>query len=186
MALFNTFIQRKSKVFKLHRKNIVKASKELKKIKRLKEEGMNKEIFHLLRYKISPYVFEEMILTAFQQAGAEIKRSSSYSGDGGIDGEVIINTSRYLIQTKKYKGYIKAVDVSKHVKICNRKRAKGFFVHSGMTGLKSKDFASGAPIAIVSGDSLISLLAGRENLSLLAKKADITLVGDVARKVEQV
>jgi restriction system protein len=145
---------------KPHRRNISAGNKSISKIQRMAGSGDYAGVFHFIRYSITPYVFEEMILTAFKRSGARIKRSPSYSGDGGIDGEVRIKGVRYLIQTKKYAEYIKAADVQKHIRICTRKRTKGFFVHSGETGGMSKNHAKESCVEIISGRELVDLLCG--------------------------
>ncbi|PIJ42321.1 restriction endonuclease, partial [Serratia sp. OPWLW2] len=52
--------------------------------------------------KINPYVFEELLLLAFERQGYAVIRNTSYSGDGGLDGQVIIEGKTYLIQAKRY------------------------------------------------------------------------------------
>jgi len=69
------------------------AAQQLKRLKRL--NTAQEQITHLR--SVNPYVFEEMILTALKQRGYPIKRNQRYSGDGGIDGQVIIKDHCYLI-----------------------------------------------------------------------------------------
>lgn len=52
--------------------------------------------------KINPYVFEELLLLAFERQGYAVQRNASYSGDGGLDGRVHINGECWLIQAKRY------------------------------------------------------------------------------------
>ena len=52
--------------------------------------------------KINPYVFEELLLLAFERRGMRVIRNSRYSGDGGLDGQVLIDGERWLIQAKRY------------------------------------------------------------------------------------
>lgn len=53
-----------------------------------------------MRYlrKINPYVFEELLLLALERQGLTVVRNASYSGDGGTDGQVIIDDECWLIQ----------------------------------------------------------------------------------------
>jgi restriction endonuclease Mrr len=44
--------------------------------------------------RISPYVFEELLLICRQDQGWQIQRNFSYSGDGGIDGRVAMVKDR--------------------------------------------------------------------------------------------
>ncbi len=56
--------------------------------------------------KINPYAFEELLLTCCQEQGWKIQRNFRYSNDGGLDGRVMIAGKLYLIQAKRYQGYI--------------------------------------------------------------------------------
>ncbi|WP_192840691.1 restriction endonuclease, partial [Enterobacter hormaechei] len=40
--------------------------------------------------KIDPFVFEELLLEGFEAHGFRTIRNKRYTGDGGIDGQVII------------------------------------------------------------------------------------------------
>lgn len=149
--------------YKQHKKNIRIAKKTLIRIKKLSKKNDHDEIFKLLRTKISPYVFEELVLTSFGQYGAKITRSPSYSGDGGIDGKVKIKGQTYLIQSKKYSGYIKASDTRNHISLCKSKGTRGYFVHTGLSGKMSKQAAHDSPVSIISDADLINLFTGRFN-----------------------
>ncbi|MFP1771066.1 restriction endonuclease [Lonsdalea quercina] len=59
--------------------------------------------------KIDPFTFEELLLEAFETHGFKIIRNKRYTGDGGIDGQVMIGKNRYLIQAKRYRGHIAQV-----------------------------------------------------------------------------
>ncbi|MDQ9315715.1 restriction endonuclease, partial [Escherichia marmotae] len=52
--------------------------------------------------KINPYVFEELLLLALKQQGMTVIHNPCYSGDGGLDGQVVINGERWLIQARRY------------------------------------------------------------------------------------
>lgn len=164
LVIFNI---KRSSPLKNHKKNISAGNKAIARIKRLEAKGKNAEIFHYIRTSVSPYVFEEMILTSFKRAGGKIKRSARYAGDGGVDGEVRVLSKRHLIQTKKYSEYIKASDVKSHINLCQKKRSKGFFVHSGETGRSSRLNVAGSPVKIISGKTLIDLLVGKLDISKL-------------------
>ena len=143
-----------------HKKNIKKARKIHHKIVKLSKKDNHDAIFKILHSKISPYVFEELVLTAFIQYGGKITRSASYSGDGGIDGKVKIKGKHYLIQSKKYFGYIKAADIKGHIALCRDKRALGFFIHSGLSGKMSKQATIDSPVTIIGREDLVSFLSG--------------------------
>ena len=109
--------------------------------------------------KVDPFTFEEMILTALEREGHSITRNQRYTGDGGIDGRVIINDTKYLVQTKRYKSHINPKDVSAFVLLCARQNRLGLFVHTGKTGPASRKAAAFDAIQIVSGAKLLCLLS---------------------------
>ncbi|EEH0738128.1 restriction endonuclease [Salmonella enterica] len=110
--------------------------------------------------KINPYVFEELLLLALEKQGLEVIRNRSYSGDGGLDGQVFINGERWLIQAKRYSRCISPQHVREFGELLAREGCCGFFVHTGRTGRKSLDSLRGYPqIQLVSGRRLLALLA---------------------------
>ncbi|ENN3466256.1 restriction endonuclease [Salmonella enterica] len=110
--------------------------------------------------KINPYVFEELLLLALEKRGLEVIRNRSYSGDGGLDGQVFINGERWLIQAKRYSRSISPQHVREFGELLAREGCRGFFVHTGRTGRKSLDSLRGYPqIQLVSGRRLLALLA---------------------------
>jgi restriction system protein len=147
-----------------HRQNIRASKKALRRIKKLESKGDIISIFNMLRSHISPYVFEELVLTSFSQYGARVIRSKRYSGDGGVDGEIIYKGEKILIQSKKYTHYIKAADTKRHISICSMKKSRGLFIHSGKSGKMSIDAVANSSVKIISGDDLIKLFSGKLNL----------------------
>ncbi|EIH3127995.1 restriction endonuclease [Salmonella enterica] len=110
--------------------------------------------------KINPYVFEELLLLALEKQGLEVIRNRSYSGDGGLDGQVFINGERWLIQAKRYSRSISPQHVREFGELLAREGGRGFFVHTGRTGRKSLDSLRGySQIQLVSGRRLLALLA---------------------------
>jgi restriction system protein len=81
-----------------HRRYRATAGRVLNKLNSLPGDGQR---LTYLR-KISPYVFEELLLSAFERQGLSVVRNASYSGDGGLDGQVIIDGEHWLIQAKRY------------------------------------------------------------------------------------
>lgn len=146
-----------------HKVKIKKASRVLKKIRSFQGPDRNARIFSYLR-KLDPFVFEELLLTAFKNQGFKIIRNRRYTGDGGIDGKVIDKTGRLiLIQAKRYGGYINELHIREFSNIINdhRKAVKGFFIHTGKTGSGSKRvFSSYEGIELISGSALIDLIDG--------------------------
>jgi len=112
--------------------------------------------------KVNPYVFEEMLLTAFSRQGYRIKRNARYSGDGGIDGQVWINDQRWLIQAKRYATSISSQHVLHFGERVRQERCRGFFIHTGRTGEMSREALLAVPdITLISGHRLLTLLSGR-------------------------
>lgn len=81
-----------------HRRYRATAGRVLNKLNSLPGDGQR---LTYLR-KISPYVFEELLLSAFERQGLTVVRNASYSADGGLDGRVIIDGEYWLIQAKRY------------------------------------------------------------------------------------
>jgi restriction system protein len=130
------------------------ATQQLKHLKRLNTP--EEQITHLRG--VNPYVFEEMILTALKHRGYQIKRNKRYSGDGGIDGQTIIEGHCYLIQAKRYANHINPAHVQSFARLCERRGRRGLFVHTGRTGKKSNRIAQFSEIEMISGDRLLNML----------------------------
>ncbi|GJK49706.1 hypothetical protein TUM17560_20830 [Serratia marcescens] len=84
--------------------------------------------------KINPYVFEELLLLAFERQGYAVIRNASYSGDGGLDGQVIIEGKTYLIQAKRYGRTITPSHITSFGALLRQYHCDGFFIHTGRTG----------------------------------------------------
>lgn len=108
--------------------------------------------------KVNPFVFEEMVLSAIKKQGHQITRNKRYTGDGGIDGRCVINGVPYLIQAKRYSTHINPAHVQDFARICQRRKTKGLFVHTGKTGAKSRNLARDHKIEMISGQRLLNLL----------------------------
>lgn len=111
--------------------------------------------------KINPYVFEELLLLAFERQGYPIQRNASYSGDGGLDGKVHINGECWLIQAKRYSRSITPAHVRDFEEVLMRMGLRGLFIHTGRTGQKSREASQATPqLKIISGQQLLNLLSG--------------------------
>ncbi len=116
------------------------------------------QAFAYLR-KINPFTFEELVLDGFERAGYRAVRNRRYSGDGGVDGRVIAEGKEYLVQCKRYRGYVSRQDVEDFSRVCTRLCRDGFFVHTGKTGNGSTETAQlFGNVTIVSGDSMLDLV----------------------------
>ena len=109
--------------------------------------------------KIDPFVFEELLLSAFEKKGFRIQRNKKYTGDGGIDGTIFdTNENKYLIQAKRYSNYINLAHLKAFEKLLEKNNCNGFFVHTGKTGKNSRTFSQKNKVIIISGTKLIDLL----------------------------
>jgi len=107
---------------------------------------------------INPYVFEELLLYAFQCKGYKTIHNHRYSGDGGIDGQVVIDGKRIPIQAKRYSSYIRHEHVAAFARIITlRRKPYGLFIHTGRTGKKGYE-PSSEIVRIISGEQLLNLL----------------------------
>ncbi len=146
-----------------HHRNIGKSKEILKKLRAFNGEYVDGRIVNYLK-KINPYVYEEILLTIFEERGYRIERNKRYSGDGGIDGKVFLNGKKYIIQAKRYKNYIKEEHI-KEFECCIRAMGAdgGFFVHTGKTGKEKMDRYRNGTIEIISGQKLVNFIKNREH-----------------------
>lgn len=164
-----------------HRRYRKRAAAALKQLPKLRDDAAR---MVWLR-KVSPYVFEEMLLTALYRQGFRIQRNIKYSGDDGMDGQVWIAGQHWLIQAKRYNRTISAQHVAAFGELTARKQCRGFFIHTGRTGEVSRVALSRYPdIQLISGQRLLQLLAGdrrwlnfHDNVQQLASQLSRTRSG---------
>ena len=119
----------------------------------------NPQRFGYLR-TINPFVFEEMILAAYEKQGHRVIRNKRYTGDGGIDGKVMLGGHLHLIQAKRYRGHISRKDLVEFTQLCESQRSYGLFIHTGKTGKETRQYAHSGPVTVISGEQLIRLMCG--------------------------
>jgi restriction system protein len=113
--------------------------------------------------KMNPYAFEELLLTCCQDQSWEIERNFKYSGDGGIDGRLTIAGRLYLIQAKRYRGYISPKHIRDFYQVIQGEKAMGgFFIHTGKTGEMSKELLREYRISLLSGQRLVNFVMGQK------------------------
>ncbi len=113
--------------------------------------------------KMNPYAFEELLLTCCHEQSWEIERNFRYSNDGGFDGRVTIAGKLYLIQAKRYRGYINPKHIHDFHRVIQREEAYGgFFIHSGKTGELAKELLWEYQISLVSGQRLVNFVLGQK------------------------
>ena len=116
------------------------------------------QAFSYLR-KVNPFTYEELVLDGFSRAGYGVRRNRRYTGDGGVDGRVTFEGEEYLVQCKRYRGYVSRRDVEDFSRLCTRECRKGFFVHTGKTGEGSWETAGAfGNVDIVSGARMLRLV----------------------------
>ena len=142
---------------KRHQWYIRRAKEVYRRINDNRNEYTDAQLLNYLRH-INPYVFEELLLLAFEQKGLKVVRNKRYSGDGGIDGHILVDKHKIPIQAKRYSGYIHKQDVVRFSRIVERKKVQfGYFIHTGKTGLLGGD-PSSSTVRIISGQRLVSLM----------------------------
>lgn len=105
--------------------------------------------------------FEELLLESFERRGHRVVRNSRYTGDGGIDGQVVIDGRIWLIQAKRYAGAIRPAHVQAFASLCAARGSPGLFIHTGHTGGSSRNaITQHAMVEIVSGRQLLALVSG--------------------------
>lgn len=144
------------KRFNRHKHNQGKAKTILKKIKAFEHQGQQ---INYLR-KIDPFVFEELLLDAFEFKGYKVVRNKRYTGDGGIDGIVYDkNGNKILIQAKRYSSYINPQHVTTFQNLLASKKAvKGFFIHTGKTSFNTRNQFKHTNVVLIGGSKLLDLI----------------------------
>lgn len=110
---------------------------------------------------MDPLAFEELLLECFERRGCKVARNHRYTGDGGVDGKIIIQGEVWLVQAKRYAGAIRPEHVDAFASLCRSKRMRGLFIHTGRTGPQSQTILGRhAHIEILSGERLLALIHG--------------------------
>lgn len=110
---------------------------------------------------MDPLAFEELLLEAFELRGHRVIRNRRYTGDGGVDGEVFISGTRFLVQAKRYRDAIRPEHVRDFADLCAARGRRGLFIHTGRTGGTSRViFEDCASVDVISGRTLLALLTG--------------------------
>jgi restriction system protein len=128
-------------------------------LSRLKEIGLARgpqAQFGYLR-KVSSIQFEEIILSGLEASGHQVKRNHRYTGDGGVDGQALIDGQWHLLQMKRYSSHINRKHLIEFVRLCESKKSKGLFVHSGRTGAGVARLG-GTSVKVISGDCLLKFI----------------------------
>lgn len=144
-----------------HQWNIQYGERVLQQIRSVAAEDKLPMVLGTLR-RINPYAFEELLMTYCMEQGWQIQRNFRYSNDGGVDGRVLIAEKLYLIQAKRYRGYLKSEHIREFGNVIQQEGASGgFFIHSGKTGSLSKELLFKCRINLISGQQLVNFVLGR-------------------------
>ncbi|WP_045764157.1 restriction endonuclease, partial [Xanthomonas albilineans] len=81
--------------------------------------------------KIDPLTFEELLLEAFERRGYPVERNTHYTGDGGVDGVVYLNGTRYLLQAKRYRKHVNRAHIVAFAQLLEFRGCRGIFIHTG-------------------------------------------------------
>ncbi|MFD2431520.1 restriction endonuclease [Sphingobium scionense] len=87
---------------------------------------------------MDPLAFEELLLESLERRGHKVTRNHRYTGDGGIDGQVVIEGAIWLIQAKRYAGIIRPDHVVAFQTLCQSRGCRSLFIHTGRTGLEAE------------------------------------------------
>jgi restriction system protein len=148
--------RRRSRIARHHKRTQAAASRALYTLDRIEHAGQKLSYLRTLR----PFVFEELLLDAYARRGHSIRRNRRYTGDGGVDGTVLIDGQLFLIQAKRYRGHIDPSHVREFIDIVRQRRCRGVFCHTGRTGPAARRIIGGAPeILLLSGTTLLRFLA---------------------------
>ncbi|MDF0489252.1 MAG: restriction endonuclease [Sphingobium sp.] len=110
---------------------------------------------------MDPLAFEELLLECFERRGCGVVRNRRYTGDGGLDGKVIIQGRTWLIQAKRYASAIRPEHVDGFATLCRSKGMPGLFIHTGRTGPSSRVlFDHHTHIEVISGERLLAPIQG--------------------------
>ena len=141
---------------------IKNAGRVLERIKTL--PGFPQKISYLR--KIDPFVFEELLLHAFEDAGFEISRNAKYTGDGGIDGRFCVDGRKFLIQAKRYSSWVSTAHIHQLDALAKKDGSLAVFCHTGKTRKQTLDtYKAHERVMIISGERLVSLVEGDTRLA---------------------
>ena len=145
-----------------HRRRIAQSRAVLRAVRRFTGDGYAARCLGYLR-SVDPLVFEEVVLSALEDAGLFVLRNKRYSGDGGIDGKVWLpGDGWYAVQSKRYGGHVNHQHVAAFGEaICHHGFGAGLFLHTGRSGGAVYPHLTRSKVVLVSGASLVQLVLGR-------------------------
>lgn len=145
-----------------HQRNVRRSRKVLRTVRGFREPAAFQQCFAYLR-KVEPLVFEDVVLSALEDAGLLVLRSRRYTGDGGIDGVVWLpGEGWFAVQVKRYRSYVDPAHVRAFGCVVRERGFDGgLFIHTGRSGAALYGDLSAHGIRLVSGNRLTQLVTGR-------------------------
>ncbi|APA68772.1 restriction endonuclease [Janthinobacterium sp. 1_2014MBL_MicDiv] len=145
-----------------HRRRVGQSRAVLRAVRQFEGEGYAARCLAYLR-SVDPLVFEEVVLSALEDAGLMVLRNQRYSGDGGIDGKVWLpGQGWYAVQSKRYGGHVNHHHVAAFGEaIRHLGFGAGLFLHTGRSGAAVYTHLTKSKVVLVSGASLVRLVLGR-------------------------
>ncbi|MES2260588.1 MAG: restriction endonuclease [Pseudomonadota bacterium] len=145
-----------------HRRNVRQSRRVLRAVRGFKEPDVGARSLGYLR-AVDPLVFEEVVLSALEDAGMLVLRSKRYSGDGGVDGVVWLpGRGWHAVQSKRYRHHVCLAHVCAFGEvIASGDYDGGLFVHTGRSGAALYPKMDAARIALLSGNRLLKLVRER-------------------------
>lgn len=145
-----------------HRRRIGQSRAVLRAVRQFTGAGYAARCLAYLR-NVDPLVFEEVVLSALEDAGLFVLRNQRYSGDGGIDGKVWLpGHGWYAVQSKRYGGHVNHQHVAAFGEaLCHHGLGAGLFLHTGRSGAAVYPHLTKSNVVLVSGASLVQLVLGR-------------------------
>ena len=142
-----------------HHRRVRAARRVLRVLRRMEREGAPARIFAYVR-QIDALTFEEVVLSALEDAGYLVLRNQRYSGDGGIDGAFWHSSLGWCaIQVKRYRSHIDRQDVIGFTRaIRHAKFDGGVFVHCGRSGAGVYNALRENNVVLLSGEGLVRLM----------------------------
>lgn len=145
-----------------HRRRIGQSRAVLRAVRQFTGEGYAARCLAYLR-NVDPLVFEEVVLSALEDAGLFVLRNPRYSGDGGIDGKVWLPGYGWCaVQSKRYGGHVNHHHVAAFGEVIfHHGFGAGLFLHTGRSGAAVYPHLTRSKVVLVSGASLVQLVLGR-------------------------
>ncbi|GAB2855947.1 hypothetical protein GCM10027277_25680 [Pseudoduganella ginsengisoli] len=145
-----------------HLCNVQRSRRVLRAVRGFREPDAAGRCLAYLR-AVDPLVFEEVVMSALEDAGLLVLRGRRYSGDGGVDGIVWLpDRGWYAVQSKRYRQHVCLAHVCAFGEVIGAGGYDGgLFVHTGRSGAALYPQMDAARIALLSGERLLRLVRER-------------------------